>query len=139
MKFTVNDLDICSLTSLLTLTPIQTPLNPSRLQVLPDRSRLYYITSRSRAYLLSLFHCRLIIIILNPNLSLSLSTLSYYNSGKVTDITSCLQQSSNTTTISMSLLSNVCFSQILVTCSQWILNHTVKLPRQKVLLGLPNG
>jgi len=31
-------------------------------------------------FLLSLFCCRLIIIILNPNLSPSLSTLSYYNS-----------------------------------------------------------
>ena len=37
------------------------------------------MTSRSHVYLLSLFCCRLIIIILNPNLSLSLSTLSYYN------------------------------------------------------------
>ena len=41
--------------------------------------RFYHMTSRSRAYLLSLFRCRLIIIILNPNLSPSLSTLSYYN------------------------------------------------------------
>ena len=37
------------------------------------------MTSRSRAYLLSLFYCKLIIIILSPNLSPSLSTLSYYN------------------------------------------------------------
>ena len=37
------------------------------------------MTSRLCAYLLSLFCCRLIIIILNPNPSPSLSTLSYYN------------------------------------------------------------
>ena len=37
------------------------------------------MTSRSHVYLLSLFHCKLIIIILNPNLSLSLSTLLSYN------------------------------------------------------------
>ena len=37
------------------------------------------MTSRSCAYFLSLFHCRLIIIILNPNPSPSLSTHSYYN------------------------------------------------------------
>ena len=39
------------------------------------------MTSRSCAYLLSLFHCRLIIIILNPNPSPSLSTHSSYNTG----------------------------------------------------------
>ena len=38
------------------------------------------MTSRSRVYLLSLFCCRLIIIILNPNPSPSLSTLSSHNS-----------------------------------------------------------
>ena len=69
----------CSLTSSLILTLIQTPLDPSRLLVLLDRSRLYHMTSRSRAYLLSLFCCRLIIIILNPNPSPSLSTHSSYN------------------------------------------------------------
>ena len=37
------------------------------------------MTSRSYAYLLSLFHCKLIIIILNPNPSPSLSTLLSYN------------------------------------------------------------
>ena len=63
----------CPLTSLLTLTP-------SRLfPILLDHSRLYHMTSRSRAYLLSLFRCRLIIIILNSNLSPSLSTHSSYN------------------------------------------------------------
>jgi len=40
------------------------------------------MTSRSRAYLLSLFCCRLIIIILNPNPSPSLSTHSSYNKYK---------------------------------------------------------
>ena len=62
----------CPLTSSLTLSP-------SRPLVLPDRSRLYHMTSQSCAYLLSLFHCRLIIIILNPNPSPSLSSLSSYN------------------------------------------------------------
>ena len=38
------------------------------------------MTSRSHVYLPSLFCCRLIIIILNPNLSSSLSILSFYNS-----------------------------------------------------------
>ena len=66
----------CLLTSSLTLTLLWTFSDPSRLLVLPDCSRLCYITSRSRAYLLSLFPCRLIIIILNPNPSPSLSTLS---------------------------------------------------------------
>jgi len=37
------------------------------------------MTSRSHAYLLSFFCCRLIIIILNPNPSPSLSTHSSYN------------------------------------------------------------
>ena len=67
----------CPLTSSLTLTLIQTSLNPSRPLVLPDHSRLYHMTSQSRAYLLSFFRCRLIIIILNP--SPSLSTHSSYN------------------------------------------------------------
>jgi len=43
------------------------------------------MTSRSRVYLLSLFCCRLIIIILNPNPSPSLSTFSSYNTGKKQD------------------------------------------------------
>jgi len=67
----------CSLTSSLTLTL-------SRLfPILLDRSSLYHMTSRSCAYLLSLFHCRLIIIILNPNPSPSLSTLLSHNRNKV--------------------------------------------------------
>ena len=67
------------LTSLLTLTSIQTLSDPFRPLVLPDYSRLCHMTSRSRAYLLSLFCCRLLIIILNPNPSPSLSTHLSYN------------------------------------------------------------
>ena len=48
------------------------------------------MTSRSRAYLLSLFHCRLIIIILNPNPSPSLSTHSFYNTADHVIIILCL-------------------------------------------------
>jgi len=63
----------CPLMSSLTLTP-------SRIfPILLDCSRLCHMTFRSRAYLLSLFHCRLIIIILNSNPSPSLSTHSSYN------------------------------------------------------------
>jgi len=51
-------------------------LDPKSFQTALD---FHHMTSRSRAYHLSLFHCRLIIIILNPNPSPSLSTLSSYN------------------------------------------------------------
>ena len=63
----------CPLTSSLTLTPSRLFL------ILLDHSSLCHMTSRSCAYLLSLFHCRLIIIILNPNPSPSLSTYLSYN------------------------------------------------------------
>ena len=65
--------NLCLLTSSLTLIPSRLFL------ILLDHSSLCYMTSRSRAYLLSLFCCRLIIIILNPNPSPSLSTLLSYN------------------------------------------------------------
>ena len=64
----------------LTLTTIQTSLDPSRLLVLPDYSRLCHMTSRSRA--LPLLQTNNNIIYLcpaNPNLSQSLSTYSSYN------------------------------------------------------------
>ena len=67
-------------------TPCVHHEEPMSLDVIPnpnsnlDCSRLYHMTSRSCAYLLSLFRCRLIIIILNPNPSPSLSTHSSYNS-----------------------------------------------------------
>ena len=66
-------------------TPCAHHEKPLSLDVIPnpnsnlDCSKLYHMTSRSRAYLLSLFPCRLIIIILNPNPSPSLSTHSSYN------------------------------------------------------------
>ena len=66
---------------LMSLDIIPNPNSSSRLLlILLDCSRLYHMTSRSHAYLLSLFCCRLIIIILNPNPSPSLSTHSSYNS-----------------------------------------------------------
>ena len=68
---------------LLSLDIISNPNSTSRLLlILLDHSRLYHMTFRSHAYLLSLFHCRLIIIILNPNPSPSLSTLLSYNNNQ---------------------------------------------------------
>ena len=50
------------------LTSSPNPNSISRLfPILLDRSSLCHMTSRSCAHLLSLFRCRLIIIILNPN------------------------------------------------------------------------
>jgi len=72
----------CPLMSSLTLSPSRLfpiLLDSKSFQTVLDYSNFYHMNSRSHVYLLSLFHCRLIIIILNPNPSPSLFTLSSYN------------------------------------------------------------
>ena len=70
--------------SSLTLTLIQTSLNPSRLLVLPDHSRLCHMTSRSCALLpLQTNNNTIYLCPANPNPSQSLSTLLFYNTDVV--------------------------------------------------------
>ena len=70
-------------------------LDPKFFQTTLDHSSFYHMTSRSHAYLLSLFCCRLIIIILNTNPSPSLSTYSSYNKREVIWCRNYYNQSNN--------------------------------------------